>query len=104
MVNREEPQSKQTKSFGNAQTGGLSRFLSPQKWMSISVPNSLRLLDRHSAQFISHPRPALVSAILTLEKTLIGLLQVLQGFCANLAKKCISGPFGCRLPQADVGL
>jgi hypothetical protein len=39
VVNREKPQSRETKSLGNTQTGGLSRFLRPGKWTRISVPN-----------------------------------------------------------------
>src|SRR5207245_10843316 len=38
-VNRENPQSKQTKSVGTAQTPGLSRFLRPEKWNTISAAN-----------------------------------------------------------------
>jgi hypothetical protein len=40
VVNREKPQSKQTKSVGNNKTPGLSMFLRPWKWMFISLMNS----------------------------------------------------------------
>jgi hypothetical protein len=40
MVKREEPQSKQTKTFGNTRIPGLSMFLKPLKWIIISVVNS----------------------------------------------------------------
>jgi len=40
MVKREEPQSKQTKTFGNTRTPGLSMFLTPLTWIIISVVNS----------------------------------------------------------------
>jgi len=45
MVKREEAQSKQTKTFGNTRTPGLSMFLTPLKWIIISVVNSAWLLD-----------------------------------------------------------
>ena len=38
VMNREEPQSRQTTSLGNTQTQGLSRFLRPLKWMRVSSP------------------------------------------------------------------
>jgi len=40
MVNLEKPHSKQTKSFGNRQTPGLSTLFKPEKWMIISAENS----------------------------------------------------------------
>jgi hypothetical protein len=40
MINREEPQSKHTKTFGNANKPGLSMFVRPQKWIIISAVNS----------------------------------------------------------------
>jgi hypothetical protein len=46
VVNREEPQSKQIETFGNANTPGLSMFLMPLKWISISVVNSQNGLAR----------------------------------------------------------
>jgi hypothetical protein len=48
VVNREKPQSKQTKIFGNTKTLGLSRFLRPEKWIFISAANSSSLADVHS--------------------------------------------------------
>jgi hypothetical protein len=40
IVNRETPQSRQTDSFGNNHTPGLSRFSGPDKWTIISAVNS----------------------------------------------------------------
>jgi hypothetical protein len=54
VVNREEPQSKQIETFGNANTPGLSMFLMPLKWISISVVNSTSLADVHTMQDITH--------------------------------------------------
>jgi hypothetical protein len=50
-VKREQPQSKQTKSFGNTQTPGLSRFLRAEKWMTISAVSCL-MPDPHNRQDI----------------------------------------------------
>jgi|HubBroStandDraft_4_1064222.scaffolds.fasta_scaffold742150_1 hypothetical protein len=44
-VNREKPQSKHTKTFGNARMPGLSIFRMPLKWIIISAANSAKLLD-----------------------------------------------------------
>src|SRR6266403_1640610 len=44
-VNREKPQSKQTTSFGNNKTPGLSKCLSPGKCTSMSAVNSACLTD-----------------------------------------------------------
>jgi hypothetical protein len=52
MANREQPQSKQTETFGNTKTPGLARCLRPEKWIIISEVNSACLLDLHSAQRI----------------------------------------------------
>jgi len=54
VVNREEPQSKQTDTFGNAKMPGLSMFLRPLKWIIISAVNSASLADVHTAQDITH--------------------------------------------------
>ena len=54
-VNHVKPQSKQTKSFGNIQTVGLSRLLRPRKWTLISELNSASLPDAHIKQGITNP-------------------------------------------------
>jgi len=54
VVKREEPQSKQIETFGNAKTPGLSMFLMPLKWISISAVNSASLTDVHTVQDIKH--------------------------------------------------
>jgi hypothetical protein len=51
-VKYDEPQSKQTKSFENALTPGLSRFFKPEKWMIISAVNSVSLPDPQNRQDI----------------------------------------------------
>jgi hypothetical protein len=56
VVNHEKPQSKQTKSFGNAHTPGLSRSLKFGKWMIISAENSARLPVAHDKQDITNPQ------------------------------------------------
>jgi hypothetical protein len=53
MVKDAKPQSKQTKSFGNIKTVGLSSFFNPGKWMLISAPNSVRFFDPHVLHAIS---------------------------------------------------
>jgi len=54
-LNREEPQSKQTKTFGNSQTPGLSRFLSPMKWSIISAEKLPWFSEAHAGQDINSP-------------------------------------------------
>jgi hypothetical protein len=49
-VNREEPQSKQTRSVGKTKTPGSSTFLRPAQWINISVENSASLSDLHNIQ------------------------------------------------------
>lgn len=55
-MNRDWPQSKQIKTFGNTKTPGLPRFLKPLKWMFISALNSGRRSEPHERQRISHFR------------------------------------------------
>jgi hypothetical protein len=52
VVNPEKPQSKHTKTFGHTKALGLSRFLTPWKWMLISAVNSAKLVDAHEEQDI----------------------------------------------------
>jgi len=57
VVNREEPQTRQTKTFGKNKTPGLSIFLKPRKWMFISAANSQwfsELHNRHDTVASSH--------------------------------------------------
>jgi hypothetical protein len=63
IVNSVTPQSKQTAIFGNTITGGLSRFLMPEKWMMISEPNCAWLFDEHDRQDINTAfvRPAILA-------------------------------------------
>jgi hypothetical protein len=51
-VKWELPQSKQTKTFETTKTPGLSRFLRPDKWTTISAMTSVWLPDPHSRQDI----------------------------------------------------
>jgi hypothetical protein len=45
VMNEEEPQSRQTRSFGNTKTPGLSAFLRPGKWMFTWAGSSSWLLE-----------------------------------------------------------
>jgi len=45
-----KPQSKQTKSFGDAETVGFVRFSGPGKWMLSSLLNVVCFLDPHNLQ------------------------------------------------------
>jgi hypothetical protein len=56
VVNREKPQSKQIKTFGNTNTLGLSRLWRPLEWTFTSALNSLWRPDPHDAQSIRHLR------------------------------------------------
>ena len=53
LVNCVKPQSKQTASFGNTKTPGLSRFLSPEKWMLISATNCVWFSEPHDLQIVA---------------------------------------------------
>ena len=52
VVNREKPQSKQTKTLGKRKMPGLSKPATPEKWNTISVENSASFLDVHKTQDI----------------------------------------------------
>ena len=54
-VNRERPQSKQTRTFGNANTTGLAMCFIPEKWITISVGNSISFTDLHDSHGIRTP-------------------------------------------------
>jgi hypothetical protein len=58
--NCETPQSKQTKTFGNTNAPGLSRFLSPAKWIIISETNCVWFSDPRST---SHDRPQIPTSL-----------------------------------------
>jgi Response regulator containing a CheY-like receiver domain and an HTH DNA-binding domain len=62
-LNREEPQSKQTKTFRNSQTPGLSRFLSPMKWSIISAEKLPCFSEAHAGQDINSPPVSLLTPI-----------------------------------------
>jgi hypothetical protein len=49
-----KPQSKQIACFGNTQTVGLSRFLSPGKWIATSLLNVLWFLEEHLLQAMAY--------------------------------------------------
>jgi hypothetical protein len=53
MVNSVKPHSKQTASFGNTHTMGLSKPFNPGKWMAISPLNTLWLSERHRLQVMA---------------------------------------------------
>jgi hypothetical protein len=56
-TNPVKPQLKQTVTFGNAKTPGLSRTSRPEKWIIISVPNCVCFSDPHDAHAITMPPP-----------------------------------------------
>src|SRR5277367_74134 len=56
-VNCEKPQFKQTTSFGNTKTPGLSTFLKPLGWSFASAANSIPLSNAHAGQDINPPTP-----------------------------------------------
>jgi hypothetical protein len=59
MANSAKPQSKQTESLGKTKTGGLSRFLSPERWTLISELNFRWFPERQDLHTISFtPREA----------------------------------------------
>src|SRR5277367_6820927 len=59
MANSAKPQSRQTESLGNTKTGGLSRFLSPERWTLISELNFRWFSERQDLHTISFtPREA----------------------------------------------
>ena len=51
--NCEKPQSRQTSSFANTRTPGLSMFSRPRKWTFISEVNSVVFIDPHELQVIA---------------------------------------------------
>lgn len=58
MLNRVEPQSKQTRSVGYTNTPGLSIFLRPEKWIIISAENSTSLSEAQSMHGMTCSYPA----------------------------------------------
>jgi hypothetical protein len=55
VMNEEEPQSRQTRSFGNTRTPGLFAFLRPGKWMFTSAGNTLWLLEAQNVHDMANP-------------------------------------------------
>ena len=57
ILNRVEPQSRQTNISENARTPGLLRCPRPLKWIIISAGNPASFVEEHNLQLIAPPTP-----------------------------------------------
>src|SRR5437763_3240794 len=78
ILNRVEPQSKQTNISENVKTPGFSRCLRPLKWIIISAVNSTSFLEEHNLQLIASPTFPLITRMFP---TLIA--QLVRMYCFN---------------------
>jgi hypothetical protein len=91
ILNRVEPQSKQTNISEKVRIPGFSRCLRPLKWIIISAVNSASFVEEHSVQLIASPTPPLITHLTANEQCFCSFVFFTKNGYAMSADNCDRG-------------